>query len=140
MANCVWQIRQNNEQLLYRILSELNTKEVDKYFNRIRIKIPMPKLNGLSKKAKVDASTTIHNKDYYDALLRAYFRLDVDLEECYKQWSAAHKHFAAQANNFYAIRVLDQDPVENLFSFICSQNNHISRFVIFSFVIIHKKL
>lgn len=129
MANCVWQIRQNNEQLLYRILGELNTNDVDKYFNRIRVKIPLPKVNKSSKKAKIDVSTTIHNKEYYEALLRAYFRLDVDLDKCYQEWSTAHTHFAAEANKFYAIRVLDQDPVENLFSFICSQNNHISRFV-----------
>lgn len=59
-------------------------------------------------------------------LLRGYFRLEVDLEQEYNKWCKAHSHFD-DINQFHAVRVLNQDPVENLFSFICSQNNHISR-------------
>lgn len=77
---------------------------------------------------KVDRPKQKKSKKYYEDLLCKYFRLDVNLnEECLK-WTKAHKHFREVAkNNATAIRQLDQDPVENLFSFICSQNNHINR-------------
>lgn len=131
MANCVWQLRQDGDQLLYRILGELNRSQNEKYYDRIRIKVPAPSLSIESKKkSKVDdtdSTILLHDENYYNSLLRAYFRMDTDLSECYRQWAAAHKHFESESNKFYAIRVLDQDPVENLFSFICSQNNHISR-------------
>lgn len=65
----------------------------------------------------------------YDKLLHNYFHLDVNLDEYYKQWSAADPYFEMAAKDFYGIRILKQDPVENIFSFICSSNNNISRYV-----------
>lgn len=127
MANCIWQIRQNDKQLLYRVLGELSTKNIEKYYSHIRIKTIKAKVLKASGATKLAKSCTLHSKDYYEDLLRGYFRLDVDLTECYRKWTKAHKHFESLSGSFYAIRVLDQDPVENLFSFICSQNNHISR-------------
>lgn len=128
MANCVWQLRQTENELLYRVLGELKN-DTENYCNPVRIKIAMPPVKKSAKK-KTDIiydSKLLHSVDYYESLLRAYFRLDVNLSECYAKWSDAHQHFKAESGKFYAIRVLDQDPVENLFSFICSQNNHISR-------------
>lgn len=126
MGNCVWQLRQTESDLLYRVLGELNN-ETGSYYNSVRLKIPIKPIN---KKVKsVDTAKLVHSTDYYESLLRAYFRLDIDLSECYAKWSEAHAHFKGEAHKFYAIRVLDQDPVENLFSFICSQNNHISRYL-----------
>lgn len=133
MANCVWQLQQTDDKLLYRVLGELKTEEFVKYFNEVRIKVPVPKKPPSNKKSKKTALETGfqlgYTADYYESLLRAYFRLDINLSDCYEKWSLAHSHFANEAGKFYAIRVLDQDPVENLFSFICSQNNHISRCV-----------
>lgn len=86
----------------------------------VRMKIPEPlKVNGTKGQLYVDS--------YYEALLKSYFRLDVNLEKHYNTWIKAHSHFESNAVQFYAVRMLDQDPVENLFSFICSQNNNISR-------------
>lgn len=120
MANCVWHLRQDNQHLHYRILGELNDVTAANDLIVIRHKVTpaayTTKKNGL-----------LFADSYYADLLKAYFRLDTDLVECYQLWTAAHSHFAKEANRFYAIRMLDQDPVENLFSFICSQNNHISR-------------
>lgn len=124
MANCVWQLRQTENDLHYRVLSELENNS-DNYYNQVRIKVAV--LPAKKKKTIVKESQLLHGIDYYESLLRAYFRLNVDLSECYAKWSEAHQHFKSQADKFYAIRVLDQDPIENLFSFICSQNNHISR-------------
>lgn len=119
MANCVWHLRQDGKHLLYRILGELNEMTANEFI-KVRHKVApstgRPKSTGL-----------LFDDKYYEGLLKAYFRMDTNLTECYRTWSAAHSHFAREAGRFYAIRVLDQDPVENLFSFICSQNNHISR-------------
>ncbi|XP_078605713.1 N-glycosylase/DNA lyase-like [Branchiostoma floridae x Branchiostoma japonicum] len=61
------------------------------------------------------------------SILRDYFQLDVKLTDLYEQWCKADSHFKQVSPNFTGIRMLRQDPVENLFSFICSSNNHISR-------------
>ena len=43
-------------------------------------------------------------------------------------WKKADTVFSKTVGNkFHGIRVLRQDPVENLFSFICSSNNNIER-------------
>ncbi|KAB0805263.1 hypothetical protein PPYR_02233 [Photinus pyralis] len=68
------------------------------------------------------------NVDQLETLLRNYFHLDlINLEEYYEKWSSSDPYFRQAAKEFYGIRILQQDPVENLFSFICSQNNHITR-------------
>ncbi|MCI4381105.1 hypothetical protein PGIGA_G00247740 [Pangasianodon gigas] len=59
--------------------------------------------------------------------LRDYFQLSVKLEDLYKEWGDADLHFSHTGNIFSGVRMLRQDPVECLFSFICSSNNHISR-------------
>ncbi|EIW60108.1 DNA glycosylase [Trametes versicolor FP-101664 SS1] len=61
------------------------------------------------------------------AWIRDYFQLDVDLKELYAQWSAADPVFHRLQDRFEGIRMLRQDPFENLMSFICSSNNNISR-------------
>ncbi|KAF9198973.1 8-oxoguanine glycosylase ogg1 [Haplosporangium sp. Z 27] len=59
--------------------------------------------------------------------LRDYFQLDVPLTELYIKWSKADANFKAKAPFFPGVRILRQDPVENLICFICSSNNNISR-------------
>ncbi|KAG0353156.1 8-oxoguanine glycosylase ogg1 [Gamsiella multidivaricata] len=59
--------------------------------------------------------------------LRDYFQLDVPLTELYNKWSKADTNFKAKAPHFPGVRILRQDPVENLICFICSSNNNISR-------------
>lgn len=133
MGNCVWQLRQTENELHYRVLGELKHDKSDamsNYYDQIRMKIPITiDAKHSTKKSKADESQLNHRIDYYESILRAYFRLDINLDECYTEWSNAHPHFKRESGKFYAIRVLNQDPVENLFSFICSQNNHISRYL-----------
>ncbi|KAM9534017.1 N-glycosylase/DNA lyase isoform 1-T1 [Guaruba guarouba] len=62
-----------------------------------------------------------------DRLLREFFQLDVGLRELYRAWGAADPLFREAAKEFPGVRVLRQDPVECLLSFICTSNNHISR-------------
>ncbi|GAB0194494.1 N-glycosylase/DNA lyase isoform X1 [Grus americana] len=62
-----------------------------------------------------------------DRILRDYFQLDVGLPALYRKWGAADPLFREVADDFPGVRVLRQDPVECLLSFICTSNNHISR-------------
>ena len=59
--------------------------------------------------------------------LHDYFQLDVHLEELYQKWSKVDPVFKSLATDYIGVRILRQDPVENVFSFICSANNNISR-------------
>ncbi|KAM5534072.1 hypothetical protein V8D89_012253 [Ganoderma adspersum] len=61
------------------------------------------------------------------AWIRDYFQLDIDLVGLYRQWSTADPVFNRIQDRFEGIRMLRQDPFENLISFICSSNNNISR-------------
>ncbi|NWH76780.1 OGG1 lyase, partial [Piaya cayana] len=62
-----------------------------------------------------------------DQILRDYFQLDVGLRELYRAWGDADPLFRQVARDCPGVRVLRQDPVECLLSFICTSNNHISR-------------
>ncbi|NXP13333.1 OGG1 lyase, partial [Thinocorus orbignyianus] len=62
-----------------------------------------------------------------DRILRDYFQLDVGLPALYRAWGEADPLFRKVASDFPGVRVLRQDPVECLLSFICTSNNHISR-------------
>ncbi|KAM3728094.1 N-glycosylase/DNA lyase [Dirofilaria immitis] len=63
--------------------------------------------------------------------LKDYFQLDIKLAPLYKLWAENDKHFAHLLENYRTklegIRVLRQDPLETVFAFICSANNHIRR-------------
>lgn len=48
--------------------------------------------------------------------LKDYFQLNVDLVSLYKQWAAKDKVFARFQNRFIGIRILRQDPWENVVS------------------------
>ncbi|VDK69900.1 unnamed protein product [Onchocerca ochengi] len=64
-------------------------------------------------------------------VVRDYFQLDIELAPLYKLWAKNDKHFAHLVANhrtkLEGIRVLQQDPLETVFAFICSANNHIRR-------------
>uniref|UniRef100_A0A915PVF4 DNA-(apurinic or apyrimidinic site) lyase n=1 Tax=Setaria digitata TaxID=48799 RepID=A0A915PVF4_9BILA len=59
------------------------------------------------------------------------FDLDIELVPLYKFWAEKDKHFADLLENhrvkLEGIRILRQDPLETVFAFICSANNHIRR-------------
>lgn len=59
--------------------------------------------------------------------LRDYLQLNVPLTDLYAKWSNDDANFKAKAPFFPGVRILRQDPVENLICFICSSNNNISR-------------
>lgn len=96
-SKTVWKLRQDDENLQYQVMGSL--------------------LNKASKSGS----------DMFQNLLENYFRLNYKLSDYYKKWSEKDELFEKACKQFYGIRMLYQEPVENLFSFICSQNNHISR-------------
>ena len=67
------------------------------------------------------------NKIELEKEITKYLRLQVDLAKFYDEWCVADENFDQIARQFEGIRMLDQDPVENTFSFICSSNNNIPR-------------
>lgn len=121
MANCLWLLKETEKSVSFKVLGEL-PYPTENEFGIVRMKVAEPKAKKTNR-----TDVLLYPEEYYKSLLRSYFRLDIDLKKHYEEWSAAHSHFREKATRFYAIRMLDQEPVENLFSFICSQNNHISR-------------
>lgn len=65
--------------------------------------------------------------DKTESLLKDYFQLKINLSKLYKEWSLKDPIFKEICKSFEGVRILRQDPVENVFSFICSANNNISR-------------
>ncbi|XP_026674308.1 N-glycosylase/DNA lyase isoform X2 [Ceratina calcarata] len=62
-----------------------------------------------------------------DEILKRYFRLDVRLEDLCREWAESDPHFENSLNKTNGVRILNQDVVENVFSFICTSNNNIKR-------------
>ena len=71
------------------------------------------------------ASSQLEDQD--ETFLKDYFQLEVDLEPLYAEWSKNDPVFQKISETFGGVRILRQDPVENLFAFICSSNNNIQR-------------
>uniref|UniRef100_A0A8C3FT56 N-glycosylase/DNA lyase n=1 Tax=Chrysemys picta bellii TaxID=8478 RepID=A0A8C3FT56_CHRPI len=74
---------------------------------------------------------TVHDEEEEEEeaqqILHDYFQLDVGLAGLYQAWGAVDPHFQKVAASFPGVRVLRQDPVECLFSFLCTSNNHLAR-------------
>lgn len=60
-------------------------------------------------------------------LVSDYFNLDIKVQELYTQWSRDDPVFQKTAVGFEGVRMLRQNPWENLISFICSSNNNVKR-------------
>lgn len=120
-AQTVWKLRQENNQLLYEIIGSNISSTQSQLVKNLNIKA--------SKHKSIDIKA--ENAVFHD-LLKKYFQLDIVLSDYYEQWAKKDELFKSACQQFYGVRLLNQDPVENLFSFICSQNNHISRYCYFS--------
>ncbi|KAL3759144.1 hypothetical protein ACHAWU_008596 [Discostella pseudostelligera] len=59
--------------------------------------------------------------------LRRYFRLEIPLAPLYDEWSRQDARLSKIAKSIPGVRILRQDPIECMFSFICSSNNNIPR-------------
>ena len=117
-ANRVWQLQHVHDSLHYNVYNKSANVSLD--FSNSK--------EGAKNKSRCDLqSLTEVDHKTCNAMLRDYFQLDVDLEGLYKLWIKADDNFAKVSSSFRGVRQLRQDPVENLFSFICSSNNNIAR-------------
>lgn len=76
-----------------------------------------------SSEIPVDETMSTHHAN----ILKDYFQLDIGLESLYAQFCEKDPLFRTKANHLKGVRLLRQEPVETLFSFICSSNNNITR-------------
>jgi N-glycosylase/DNA lyase len=59
-------------------------------------------------------------------ILHNYFQLTIKLSELFDKWCKNDRRFE-EGQIPIGIRVLAQEPLENLISFICSSNNNVQR-------------
>ena len=72
------------------------------------------------------------SQEFGEEFIKDYFQWDVNLGKLYADWTRADEKFADIAADYKGVRILRQDPVENVFSFICSSNNNIQRYFKFN--------
>ncbi|KAG1693582.1 hypothetical protein DVH05_023347 [Phytophthora capsici] len=70
--------------------------------------------------------TDLSTKEAIDEL-SYYFRLDVSADPLYERWTTPVDRMTEIICRLRGMRIIRQDPVECLFSFICSSNNNIAR-------------
>ncbi|XP_025017346.1 N-glycosylase/DNA lyase isoform X2 [Tetranychus urticae] len=124
-----WKRRKQDDNVWFGVILdkvfELNQKILktgSKPESRIHWKLLNPSFAGGSKTKRRKLSSN----DVTD-LLSDYFQLKVPLVDYYSKWSSIDDNFSSKGSQLPGIRILRQDPVENLFSFICSSNNNIPR-------------
>ena len=80
-------------------------------------------------RVRQDATTLYYDATPPDALaiIRDYFRLDVDLGTLAREFLAADQYIGAAIGSFPGLRLLRQDPVECVFSFICTAASPLHR-------------
>ena len=154
VSGLVWRLKQTDDHLIYQVygpnkaetgdFKQSNTTQNDKLTSaklgkRKKVK---EEFGGKGKTLKIEKEENILlsedsrekclNEKITCGILKDYFQLDTNLEQLYEHWSSRDEHFKKVAGHFNGIRILRQEPVENLLSFVCSSNNHISRLVLFS--------
>jgi N-glycosylase/DNA lyase len=126
----VIQLTQNIDFINYKVLNQFNNNNNNKKTEEINQMVDNSKNKNKSKTIVNNKRLKTETNDkirYFNNLLAEYFRLEVSLEQLYSNWSKSDENFAQISPKFPGVRILRQNPTENLFSFICSSNNNISR-------------
>jgi len=109
IQNLILSIKETETSTLYRVLYDGSTSSAIKQEKK-------------ETKKNHDASNNSMSQ-----FLMNYFQLDVALEPLYQKWSQKDVRLSKIAPAIQGVRIIRQDPVECLFSFICSSNNNIPR-------------
>ncbi|XP_064104884.1 N-glycosylase/DNA lyase-like isoform X2 [Macrobrachium nipponense] len=125
IQNSVWTLSQDDAGVTYQTHNAPEPSQCKRGESRPRAK--KLKIEGATFDDSLNGQSNEINETEHEKILRDYFQLNVCLEEMYRQWSKADNNFAAVCSSFPGVRMLNQDPVENVFSFICSSNNNIKR-------------
>lgn len=121
MAGIVWKLKQDEDgNILYIPYSESFNNGLSHVTKRQK------RTKRVKEICDIKAAESKH-----ESILKEYFNLHFSLEKFYTLWNEADDNFKQMSSNFKGIRILRQDPVENLFSFICSANNNIPRYVFY---------
>ncbi|XP_071992555.1 N-glycosylase/DNA lyase isoform X1 [Engystomops pustulosus] len=127
----VWTLTQKDGLLWYAVYPNQGTpdNELEKRIGKrpAKRKLPPPVPDRIKQEIEEEKGSQPTDCKKDSKVLQDYFQLHVSLTELYSRWRETDKHFLKIAKDFPGIRVLRQDPVECLFSFICTSNNHISR-------------
>ncbi|KAK3912058.1 N-glycosylase/DNA lyase [Frankliniella fusca] len=118
-AQRIWTLKQTDDNILYQVQYAVTSNAKESKTAKRQKAVESHKKN--------ESRTRNGNSVDDEKILRNYFRLDTPLDELYSKWSEKDPNFKEIAAKFYGVRMLRQHPVENIFSFICSSNNNISR-------------
>ena len=112
-------------------LSSINSKRKSAWGTHNAIEWVGPlgdRILSIKETPKTTMFRVIHGRpDGAEESLRDYFQLGTPLSPLYKIWGLNDARLARIAARIPGLRILRQDPVECLFSFICSSNNNIPR-------------
>lgn len=122
LGNRVFLLKQTKDDVHYRVLNE--EQLICDYGRKYGIKMNNVKDNNTYVPSTLITKFTKESED----ILYDYFQLDTNLEQLYKEWSEkADSSFIDISKSLYGMRILRQDPIECLFSFLCSSCNNIIR-------------
>ncbi len=113
MSGRVWNLAQDDDHLLFKCFpssGEEDEQVLRDYF-------------------QLHVGTTTYMVANSSCWLMTFFlaSIQVRLAPLYEKWAEVDSTFKEISKHFPGVRILRQDPVENLFSFICSSNNNITR-------------
>ncbi|CAF2512376.1 unnamed protein product [Rotaria sp. Silwood2] len=80
----------------------------------------------ISNKNRLNLSNENNTQNETSLILHNYFQLSIKLHDLFQIWCKSDERFQNRLIPI-GIRVLAQDPLENLISFICSSNNNVQR-------------
>lgn len=121
----VWELKQTDSHLLYRAHSRKVGTLASAESGDCKRKVKHPSVSERIPPVS-NPGVSCTTADYRNQLVD-YFRLSVNLQDLYTEWSKNDSKLCSKTRYLKGVRQLRQDPVETLFTFICSSNNNISR-------------
>ena len=132
LGNNVWKLNQSDTHVYYTVYG-LENDQCQAYSNKAEKKCksnesaPVYSAKAPEETAELSEEASRVETTEFSNFLGNYFQLNVKLKDLYETWCLRDPSFKKVSEVFSGVRILRQDPTENLFSFICSSNNNISR-------------